>query len=77
MSAPACDHKPSPHLRSKPQPLAYSVRDAAEAVGISQSKLEEVIKRDEVFVKWVDGKRVVPASELVEWLKSLPLERVL
>jgi len=64
-------------LRSKPQPLAYSVRDAAEACGISLSKLEEVIKRDEVFVKWVDGKRVIPATEINAWIESLPLERAL
>lgn len=65
----------SADLRSKPQPLAYAVKDAAEACGISLSKLEELIKRDEVFVRWVDGKRVIPASELNAWVESLPLER--
>lgn len=65
----------APDLRSKPQPLAYSVRDAAEACGISQAKLEEIIKRDDIFVRWIDGKRVIPATELIAYINALPLER--
>ena len=65
----------APDLRAKPQPLAYSVRDAAAAVGVSYSKLEEIIKRDDLFVRWVDGKRVIPAAELNAWIESLPMEK--
>ena len=65
----------STDLRPRPLPLAYSVKDAAEAVGVSYSKLEEIIKRDEVFVRWVDGKRVMLVSELQAWLLSLPFEK--
>ncbi|TFC59466.1 MULTISPECIES: helix-turn-helix domain-containing protein [unclassified Cryobacterium] len=62
-------------LRANPQPLAYAVKDAAAAVGISPAKLEELIRRDDLFVRWVDGKRVITATELTAWLESLPLER--
>ncbi|KQW07618.1 hypothetical protein ASC66_01060 [Leifsonia sp. Root4] len=57
------------------QPLAYSVTGAAEAIGISPSKLEEVIKRCDISVKWIDGKRVIEASELLAYLDALPIER--
>lgn len=67
----------APDLRAKSQPLAYSVRDAADTLGISFSKLEEIIKRDDIFVRWIDGKRVIPATELIAYIESLPMERAL
>lgn len=62
-------------LRPRPQPLAYSVKDAAGAVGVSYSKLEELIKRNDIFVRWVDGKRIIPVKELLAWLDTLPLDK--
>jgi hypothetical protein len=62
-------------LRPRPQPLAYAVKDAAEAVGISPAKLEEIIRRGDVIVRWVDGKRILTAKELLAWLDSLPVDK--
>lgn len=62
-------------LRPRSQPLAYAVKDAAEAVGISPAKLEEIIKRGDVIVRWIDGKRVLTTKELLAWLDSLPLDK--
>jgi hypothetical protein len=62
-------------LRPRPQPLAYAVKDAAEAVGISPAKLEEVIRRGDIIVRWVDGKRILTVNELLIWLDSLPMDK--
>ena len=62
----------------KPAPssvVAYSVKDAAAAVGVSLSLLERAIKRGDVTVRWLDGKRVVLATELTEYAESLPLDK--
>ena len=40
--------------------LAYSVREAAEAIGISQTKMREMCLRGEVFSLKLDGRRIVP-----------------
>lgn len=61
--------------RALRQPLAYSVKDAAEAVGLSSSKFEQIIARGDVSPRWVDGKRIIPATELLAWIDALPYER--
>jgi hypothetical protein len=62
-------------LRPGPQTLAYVVKDAAEAVGISPAKLEELIRRGDLNARWVDGKRILTAKELLAWLDSLPVDK--
>lgn len=62
-------------LRPKAPPLAYAVKDAAEAVGISASKLEERLRLSELRVKWIDNKRVIRAAELDAWLDAQPDEK--
>jgi predicted transcriptional regulator len=62
-------------LRALRQPLAYSVKDAAEAVGISASLLEQLIARGDLHPRWVKSKRIIPATELIAWLESLPYDR--
>ena len=62
-------------LRSRPQPLAYSVKDAAEATGISASLLEQFIARGDITPRWVNSKRVLPAAELQAWIDALPYDK--
>lgn len=62
-------------LRAKPQPLAYSVKDAAAAAGISPSLLEQLIARGDLHPRWVNSKRVIPATELQAWIDNLPYDR--
>jgi len=62
-------------LRAKPQPLAYSVKDAAAATGISPALLEQLIARGDVNPRWVNAKRVIPTEELQAWIDSLPYDR--
>lgn len=61
--------------RVKPQPLAYSVIDAAETMGISPAKLEQIISRGDIAPRWIDGKRVFTADELHAYLGSLPYDK--
>jgi hypothetical protein len=61
--------------RSKPTPLSYSIKGAAEATGISTSLLEQFIARGDITPKYVNSKRVITADELQAWLDSLPIER--
>lgn len=62
-------------LRSRPQPLAYSIKDAAEATGVSVTTLERFIASGDITVRYANAKRVLPAAELTAWLESLPIER--
>ena len=62
-------------LRSKPQPVAYAVKDAAEAIGISPALLEQVIARGDINPRWINSKRVIPAAELQAYIEALPYDR--
>lgn len=65
------------------QPLerkAYTVQQAAEALGVSDQTIYDAVKRNELAAKWVGApgskkKRVViPAAALDAWLAALPDE---
>ena len=45
------------------------MKDAAEAVGLSPAKLEEIIRRGDIIVRWVDGKRIPTLKELPGWTR--------
>jgi len=51
-------------------PLALSVRDAAEAIGISRSALYKLIAAGEVRVVRFGRRTVVPVDELQRLLKA-------
>lgn len=53
---------------------AYTLSEAAEAVGTSVSNLRRCIGRNELTVKYIGFKPVVLATELDSWLQSLPNE---
>lgn len=63
------------HAGTKPQPKAYAVKDAAEAIGISAALLEQIISRGDINVRWINSKRVIPAGELDAYLEALPYDR--
>lgn len=56
-------------------PLAYSVADAAAAVGISESSLKIAIAKGEITPRFLGIKKLIPHTELESWLASLPTER--
>lgn len=55
-------------------PLAYSVPDAAAAVGISERALRLSIANSELPVRYWNSKPLVGAEDLAAWFKGLPSE---
>lgn len=53
---------------------AYTLTEAAEAVGTSVSQLRRRISRNELTVKYIGRNPVVLSTELDSWLDSLPTE---
>lgn len=54
--------------------LAYSVTEAAEAMGVSASLIRQAIKDNELVARYAKTKTVVAAPELERWRDSLPTE---
>ncbi len=50
--------------REKVQPIALSVTEAAAAIGISESKLRELISEREIQVARVGDRVLVPKREI-------------
>jgi hypothetical protein len=61
-------------LRTPRVPLAYSLAEAAESVGVSLSTLKNVITAGDLNPVYVNSKPILTARELQAWLDSLPLE---
>lgn len=55
--------------------ISYSVTGAATALGISPRKVEQLITEEKLFVRWIDGKRVIPAKDLATYVDGLPLDK--
>jgi hypothetical protein len=54
--------------------LAYTLQEAADAVGMKLSALRAIIAKGDLAVKYPNSKPVIPADELKAWLDSLPSE---
>jgi hypothetical protein len=61
-------------LRSRPQPLAYTLAGAAEATGYSLSIIKQVIDKGDLTRRYANRKPIILATELQAWLDSLPYE---
>ena len=53
-----------------PEPLTYTVAEAAELIGISPWAYYEAIKRDELPYRRVGRRVVVPRVQLEAWLNK-------
>lgn len=59
-------------------PIAYTLEEAAQAVGIGISTLSAAIDGNELVARYVGPKKtkpVIQAKELDRWLDSLPSEK--
>ena len=54
--------------------LAFSLAEAAEATGYSIDVIRRAIRKNDLTVRYANSKPVVLATELTEWLESLPTE---
>lgn len=52
--------------------LSYSVRELAEATGLSDQTIYDAINNGDMAARFVGTKRVVPVEVAEAWLASLP-----
>jgi hypothetical protein len=55
--------------------LAYSIPNAGQMVGYSESVIKQVIARGDLTPRFANSKPVLLHADLVEWLESLPLDK--
>lgn len=55
-----------------PQPIAYGVKDAAAAIGLSRSRIWQLIGEGEIEARKLGGRTVIPAASLNAYLNSAP-----
>lgn len=53
-------------------PRLYDVESAAHELGISKRKVWTLISANRLRTVWLDGRRLVPAGALDEFVESLP-----
>jgi excisionase family DNA binding protein len=56
--------------------LAYSIPEAALAVGVSESTIRRAVRSGSLPVKYPSGRPVIRAVDLEAWLDAAPDERV-
>lgn len=56
-------------------PLAYTIADAAQTVGLSEWSIRAAIRNGDLAPRYYGSKPLIPAVELEAWLHSLPSER--
>jgi len=54
--------------------LAYTIEEAAEATGYSKDTIRAAIRNHDMTARYANSKPVILATELQEWLASLPTE---
>lgn len=54
--------------------LAYSLEEATAATGYSLDTIRKAISRHDLTVRYANRKPVILATELTDWLNSLPTE---
>lgn len=54
------------------RPMAYSVSDVVEMVGIGRTKFYDLVKSGEIKTRKVGNRTIVLAIDLEAWLATLP-----
>lgn len=55
--------------------VAYSIPEAAAAVGVSRSTVQRAIDAGDLVVHYPNSKPLILADDLREWVASAPTER--
>lgn len=55
--------------------VAYSVEGAAKATSIGETRIKEAAKRGDLVVHYNGNRPVILATDLVEWIETMPTER--
>ena len=64
----------SPRL-SAPAPVAYTVTDAANAVGMSGRAFDRILAAGDITRRYPNGSPIIAHTELVAWVESLPVDK--
>jgi len=54
--------------------IAFSIEEAAEAIGYSPDTVRRAIRNNDLVARYANSKPVILATELQEWMQSLPTE---
>lgn len=54
--------------------IAFSIEEAAEAVGYSTDTIRRAIRNNDLTVKYANTKPIILATELQAWAEALPSE---
>lgn len=54
--------------------LAYSIPEAAEAVGLSERTLRDAIKDSRIAVRYMNTKAIIRREDLADYIDKLPSE---
>lgn len=58
-----------------PAKIAYTIYEAAEACGVSDSIIRRAIAKGDLVPRYPTSKAVLLADDLRDWLESAPTER--
>ena len=54
--------------------VSYSIEEAAEATGYSTDTIRRALRNNDLTARYANTKPVILATELTDWLSSLPTE---
>ena len=54
--------------------IAFTIEEAAEAVGYSTDTVRRAIRNNDLAVKYYNTKPIILATELQSWAEALPSE---
>lgn len=60
-------------MSTEQQPIAYSVNDAAKAIGISRAGLYTLLGEHKIAGRKIGARTVIPADELRRFVNSQPM----
>lgn len=55
------------------QPIAYSINDAAEAIGISRAGMYNLLADKKIAARKIGARTIIPADELRRFVNSQPI----
>ena len=56
-------------------PVAYTITDAAQAVGMGKAAFNAILAAGDITRRYPNSKPIISHAELVEWVESLPVDK--